>query len=141
MLNNQEKIYTDTSAFYALIDRADPYHKVASTLWMELMDNNFILITNNYVVSETMKLLQKRIGFKAAKLWHRDILSVIEVLWVNESIYKQAYELWLNLGRIPLDIVDCTSYVTMHQHQIEKAFCFKKHFIIHGFDLISSQGH
>ena len=137
MLNNQEKIYVDTSAFYALLDRADPYHKEASSLWVTLMDNNSTLVTSNYVVSETMKLLQKRIGFEAAKAWYKNILSVLDVLWIDEGIHQQAYELWLNLGRIPLSLVDCTSFVTMHQHQIERAFCFKSHFVDNGFDILT----
>jgi len=137
LLNNPEKIYVDTSAFYALLDRADPHHKEASSLWVALMDNKFALVTSNYVVSETMKLLQKRIGFEAARVWHRDILSVLDVLWVDEGIHQKAYELWLNLGRSHLSLVDCASFVSMHHHQIERAFCFKRQFIIHGFDLIS----
>ena len=138
MLNNIEKIYIDTSAFYALLDRADPYHKEASSLWVALMDNNFTLVTTNYVVSETIKLLQKKIGFEAARTWCKDILSILDVLWIDEGIHKQAYELWLNLGRISLSFVDCTSFVTMHHHQIEKAFCFKRPFKVHGFNLISN---
>lgn len=137
MLNNIEKIYIDTSAFYALLDRADPYHKEASSLWVTLMDNNSTLVTSNYVVSETMKLLQKRIGFDAARAWYKNILSVLDVLWIDEGIHQQAYELWLNLGRIPLSLVDCTSFVTMHQHQIERAFCFKSHFVDNGFDILT----
>ena len=141
MLRNTEKIYVDTSAFYALLDRADPNHKEASSLWIILMDNSFTLVTSNYVVSETMKLLQKRIGFEAARAWYSDILSVLDVLWINEGIHQQAYELWLSLGRIPLSLVDCTSFITMHQHQIERAFCFKRHFITHGFEQFSTQDH
>ena len=137
MLNNPEKIYVDTSAFYALLDRADPYHNEASSLWVTLMDNNSTLVTSNYVVSETMKLLQKRIGFEAARAWYKKILSVLDVLWIDEGIHQQAYELWLNLGRIPLSLVDCTSFVTMHQHQIERAFCFKSHFVDNGFDILT----
>ena len=137
MLNNLEKIYVDTSAFYALLDRADPYHKEASSLWVTLMDNNSTLVTSNYVVSETVKLLQKRIGFEAARAWYKNILSVLDVLLIDENIHQQAYELWLNLGRIPLSLVDCTSFVTMHQHQIERAFCFKSQFVDNGFDILT----
>jgi predicted nucleic acid-binding protein len=138
MLNNPEKIYIDTSAFYALLDRADPYYKEASSLWMTLMDNKFILITSNYVVSETMKLLQEKIGFEAGKAWYKDILSALNVLWVDEVIHQRAYELWLNLGRIPLSIVDCASFVIMHQNNIEKVFCFKSYFVDYGFDIMTA---
>lgn len=137
MLGNQKKIYVDSSAFYALLDRADPNHKEASYLWASLLEKNFTLITSNYVVAETMRLLQERIGFEAARVWHRDILGVLSVFWINENIHQQAYELWLSLGRNRLSLTDCVSFVTMHQHQIERVFCFKRQFIFHGFDMIS----
>jgi predicted nucleic acid-binding protein len=136
MLSNS-KIYVDTSAFYALIDRSDRYHSQASALWPDLLDGDISLITSNYVVWETLGLLQKRIGFEAASLWYKDILGVLEVLWVNVGTHQRAYELWLNLGRRRFSLVDCVSFVTMHQHQIEKAFCFKPHYTDHGFTLLT----
>jgi predicted nucleic acid-binding protein len=141
MLMSLDKIFVDTSAFYALLDRADPNHKKASSLWELLMNNDFTLVTSNYVVSDTMQLLQNKIGYEAAKIWHRDILSIFEVLWIDENIYQKAYELWLNLGIIPVSLIDCTSFVAMHHHNIEKVFCFQGHFRTHGFHLICYQDH
>ena len=136
MINNS-KIYVDTSAFYAILDRSDKHHKQASTLWPELLNDNVTLITSNYVVSETVELLHNRIGFEAARLWYRDILGVLDVWWVDAETHQRAYELWLNLGRRRLSLIDCVSFVAMHFHQIEKAFCFKPHFVDHGFDLLT----
>jgi predicted nucleic acid-binding protein len=101
-----------------------------------LLDGNIALITSNYVVWETVGLLQNRIGFDAASLWYRDVLGVLDVWWVNADIHQRAYELWLNLRRRRLSLLDCVSFVTMHQHEIEKAFCFKPHFTDHGFTLL-----
>ena len=137
MLNSDSKIYVDTSAFYALLDRSDKYHKQASTLWPTLLDEDVTLITSNYVVSETVAILQNRIGFEAANLWCRDILGVLEIWCVDDDTHQRAYELWLNLGRMRFSLVDCVSFVTMYHHQIEKAFCFKPYFTDHGFDLLS----
>ena len=138
MVSINNRIFVDTSAFYAIIDRSDRFHYDASILWPKLLSDNITLITSNYVVWETLGLLHKRIGFDAASLWSRDILSVLEVLWVNEDLHQRAYELWLNLGRRRMSLVDCVSFVTMHQHQIEKVFCFKSHFTEHGFSLIET---
>ena len=137
MLGNNSKIYVDTSAFYALLDRSDRHHKQASVLWPTLLDDNVTLITSNYVVSETVGLLQNRIGFQAAKLWYRDILGVLDVWWVDAEAHERAYELWLNLGNRHLSFIDSVSFVTMHYHQIEKAFCFKPSFLNHGFEMLS----
>ena len=136
MINNS-KIFVDTSAFYALLDRSDRYHKEASALWPDLLDKNVTLVTSNYVVSETIALLQKKIGFEAANVWYRDILGVLDICWIDEDTHQRAYELWLNLGRRKLSLVDCVSFITMHHHKIEKAFCFKSHFTDHGFELLT----
>ena len=139
MLIKPGEIFIDTSAFYALMDRSDRYHSDASGMWPVLLEEGTDLLTSNYIVWETVGLLQKRIGFEAASLWHRDILGVLDVLWVNERTHQRAYELWLNFGRLRLSLVDCVSFVTMHQHGIEMAFCFKDHFKDHGFLLLEQK--
>ena len=130
------KIFVDTSAFYALLDRSDKNYKAASALWPNLLDLNITLSTTNYVVSETIALLQNRIGFEAANLWYKDILGTLEIFWIDAETHERGLSLWLNLGRKGLSFVDSVSFVTMHQHEIEKAFCFKTHFSDHGFMLL-----
>ncbi|MBW2641023.1 MAG: hypothetical protein JRE10_12940 [Deltaproteobacteria bacterium] len=78
-----------------------------------------------------MGLLQNRIGFQAAKLWYKDILGVMDVWWVDAEAHERAYEFWLNLGNKRLSFIDSVSFVTMHYHHIEKAFCFKPSFVDH----------
>ena len=137
MANNSKKIFVDTSAFYALLDRSDQHHKEASALWTDLLNRTTLLVTTNYVVSETLQLLQNKIGFEAAKLWFRDIIDVFNLLWVDEGSHQRAYELWLNLGNRRISFVDCVSFITMQQHQIEKVFCFNSYFIKQGFERLS----
>ena len=135
-----ERIYVDTSAFYALLDRADKHHHPARAVWPALLEDDIELVTTNYVVSETTTVLQYRIGFEAANLWYRDILGVMDVHWVDEALHRRAYELWMNLGRRRFSLVDCVSYVTMHHHRIEKAFGFKSNYIEQGFELLPAGG-
>ena len=135
-MKDSEKIFVDTSAFYALLDRSDKFHQPASILWPTLLDVRFDLVTSNYVVSETVKLLQEKIGFEAASLWYSDILEVLDVWWVDAAVHNRAYELWLNLGRRRLSLVDCVTFVAMHKERVEKAFCFKPHFVNQGFTLL-----
>ncbi len=137
MKDESDKIYVDTSAFYALIDRSDRFHNKASVCWRKLLDSRCRLVTTNYVVWDTLGLLQRRIGFDAASLWHRDILGIIDVKWIDADIYQRAYELWLHLGKNRLGMVDCVSFVAMRQTLIERAFCFKSHFLNYGFALVT----
>jgi predicted nucleic acid-binding protein len=131
-----EPIFVDTSAFYALMDRSDFYHQSAKALWPSLLEDAISLQTSNYVVSETLSLIQYRLGYKAASLWYKDILGVLEVHWVRQATHQQAYQLWMSFGRRHYSLVDCISFVIMNQNQIEKAFCFKRNYALMDFSLI-----
>ena len=131
-----EKLMVDTSAFYALMDRSDKHHETAARLWVSLMKENCSIITTNYVVLETLALLQGRLGFDAAKIWYSDILGVVDVRWTDESTHSRAFELWLSLGRRKLSLVDCVSFVILRQHKLETVFGFDKHFSEQGFQLL-----
>jgi predicted nucleic acid-binding protein len=43
-----EQIFVDTSAFYALLDRADKYHDAARGVWPALLKDDIVLVTTNY---------------------------------------------------------------------------------------------
>ncbi len=132
------KIFVDTSAFYALMDCSDKYHESA-TSWTCLLEEESFLLTTNYVALETTALLQSRLGFEAANLWYNDILSILQIQWINEFFQRQAFELWSDSGLRWLSMVDCVSFITMRHHHITKAFCFDEHFTEHGFEVIPNQ--
>ena len=132
-----EKVFVDTSAFYALMDRSDKNYEQAAALWKYLVEKDLYLNTSNYVIVETLAILQSRLGFEAANLWYRDVLSLAEVLWIEGSIHNLAHELWLGLGRRKLSFVDCVSFVTMRHYKIEKVFVFDRHFEEQGFEIVS----
>ena len=134
-----EKIFIDTSAFYALMDRSDSYHQSASKLWSDFLDKGYYLQTSNYVTVETLALLQNRLGFEAADLWSRDVLGIVETLWIDEVRHNLAFEIWFSLGRRKLSLVDCTSFAIMRHHKMEKVFGYDKHFIEHGFEVLNEQ--
>jgi predicted nucleic acid-binding protein len=132
-----ERVFVDTSAFYALMDRSDKNYEQAAALWKDLVEKDLYLNTSNYVIVETLAILQSRLGFEAANLWYRDVLSLAEVLWIEGSIHDLAHELWLGLGRSKLSFVDCVSFVTMRHYKIEKIFVFDRHFEEQGFEIVS----
>ncbi len=134
-----ENVFIDTSAFYALMDRSDSYHQTAGKLWPQLLEKGYHLKTSNYIIVETLALLQSRLGFDAADLWSRDILGIVETLWIDESRHNLAFEIWFSLGRRKLSFVDCVSFVVMRHYKVEKVFGFDKHFTEHGFEIFGEQ--
>jgi predicted nucleic acid-binding protein len=130
-----ETVFVDTSGFYALMDRSDNNFEKAAGLWRSFLERDFYLRTSNYVIVETLALLQSRLGFEAASLWYRDVLSLVEILWIDGSMHNLAYELWLGLGRKKLSFVDCVSFIAMRHYKVEKVLGFDKHFVEHGFEV------
>jgi predicted nucleic acid-binding protein len=130
-----ETIFVDTSGFYALMDCSDNNFEKAAGLWKSFLERDFYIQTSNYIIVETLTLLQSRLGFEAADLWYRDVLSLAEVLWIDGSLHNLAYELWLGFGRRKLSFVDCASFITMRHYKVEKVFGFDKHFAEQGFEV------
>lgn len=128
-----ENVFIDTSAFYALMDRSDSYHEKAKKLWAFLLDKNSSFKTTNYIIIETLALIQSRLGFEAARLYSGDILGLVDILWVNEPRHNLAFELWLSLGRKKLSLVDCVSFIIMRHYGLENVFGFDRHFNEQGF--------
>ncbi len=131
-----KKVFIDTSAFYALMDRSDAYHQKAKNLWIFLLNEDSHLHTTNYIIIESMALLQSRLGFEAAHLFSKDILRLVEFLWIDEPQHSLAFELWLSLGRRKVSLVDCVSFITMRHFKIEQTFGFDKHYEEQGFTIL-----
>lgn len=130
------KVFIDTSAFYALMDRSDAYHQKAKSLWIFLLNEESRLHTTNYIIIESLALLQSRLGFEATHLFSKDILSLVQFLWIDEPRHRLAFELWHSLGRRKVSLVDCASFITMRHFKIEHTFGFDKHFEEQGFIIL-----
>ena len=55
-------VFVDTSGFYALLDRTDPFHNTAKDAFQRAEQQKWRLVTTNYVVHETWALIQHRLG-------------------------------------------------------------------------------
>ena len=128
-----ERVFVDTSAFYAVMDRSDRLHAEAARNFAALLEGEFELITTNYVVLETVALIQSRLGFEAAKLWTQRILGIVQVHFVDEPLQEMAFNLWLGLASRQVSLVDCASFVFMRRAGLEEAFAFDGDFEKQGF--------
>ena len=80
--------------------------------------------------------MQNRLGFEAADLWSRDVLDIVETLWIDKVLHNLASEIWFSLGRRKLSLVDCTSFIIMRQGKMDKVFGYDRHFTEHGFEIL-----
>jgi predicted nucleic acid-binding protein len=128
--------FVDTSAFYAALDRSDTNHERANLTWRRLIEEEFVLVTSNYVLLETEALLQGRLGIDAVRTFHGDLAPLLQIEWVNEASHRAGAEVHLTAGRGKLSLVDCVSFHVMRQGGVDVAFCFDDHFREQGFQVV-----
>ena len=129
-------VFVDTAALYAFIDQNDNDHHVAVRTWDELQDAGVALTTTNYVVVETVAVLQSRIGLGAVTTLIDDIVPVLAVEWVTPELHDAAVEALFAANTRDLSLVDCVSFATMRRLGLRQAFTLDPHFRRQGFDCV-----
>lgn len=130
------RVLVDTSAFIAVLDADDGNHQEAKAQWEEFIRSDALLVCHNYILVETLALLQNRFGHKAVRSFNDDILPVIKVEWVTETIHKAAASALIIASRKRLSFVDCVSFEIMREIGTKDAFCFDSHFAEQGFQCL-----
>jgi predicted nucleic acid-binding protein len=129
-------IYIDTSAFLAVMDADDSEHESARLTWGSLMASNDIIICSNYVLVETLALLQHRFGMEAVRVFHENIYPILIIKWIGEVEYQAGIDALITFSQRNLSLVDCISFNIMRQNGINTVFCFDRHFSEQGFQCI-----
>jgi len=131
-----KRVFVDTSAFLALANTSDRYHAQAREQWRDLLLNQAILVTNNYVLVESMAIVQKRWGLDLSKKLQVELMSPMEIEWLDEARHNQAIHDLFTANRRRLSLVDCASFATMRRRGIHVAFTFDLHFGEQGFEVV-----
>lgn len=126
-------VFIDTGAFYAFIDRDDPYHVIAYKQWSELLQQKKPLLITNYIVSETYTLLRYRLGWEIACKFLKAIeesaeIGRIKVKTVPLKTERLARKMLNDLANEDLSYIDATSLATIKTEGIPLAFSFDSHF-------------
>jgi len=130
-------VFMDTSALYAVLDAGDANHKAAAGRWARLLDSEEQLVTSNYVVLEVSALVQHRMGVKALRTFHEDVMPAARIVWVTEQIHNTALAMLFLANRRRLSLTDCVSFEIMRSQNIRSAFAFDPHFREFGFKIFT----
>lgn len=128
-------VFVDTSAWYALLARADQNHVAARTAFSRLATAREHLITHNYVVVETLALVGRRLGMNAVRSFSLDLLPVADVEWILPATHDLALTAYLD-SPPELSFVDHASFAMMRARGIRTAFAYDADFEDHGFELV-----
>jgi len=129
-------IFVDTSAWYAIESVDEKNHQKAKKFLGEIASGTHgVIVTTDYVLDETMTLLQSRKSLLAAMSFVEKIRKSksIRVFWVSESIFEKALGIFKKTSDSPWSFTDCTSFALMKDLSITEAFTFDNHFMQAGF--------
>lgn len=131
--------FVDTSAFFALLDADDAHQARAHGHLQETLATGIHLLTHEYVVVETIALVQRRLGLGALGRFVDDLLPVVEVAGVDATLHVEAREALLAAGRRNVSLVDWTSFLVMRRHGVRRAFTFDADFGTEGFEVLPAR--
>ncbi len=130
-------IFLDTSAIYALADAGDRNHRDAIVRFQTILDLHEELLTHNYVVLESVALLQSRLGVEAAVTFAVESNS-FSLEWVDKELHDSGVKELRRSKKRRLSLVDHISFLVMTHRNVTTAFAFDPDFAAAGFQLFST---
>ena len=128
-------VFVDSSMWKALVDPKDDFSSQAEKIWQSLEQENFRLLTTNYILDESFTLIRKRCGIEAIKLLRDRLASewsgvkIIRVTLHDEAAaWNWFLKEWSNLS-----FTDCVSFAVMKRLGLTRVATFDQHFSLAGF--------
>ena len=129
-------VFVDTSAFLTLLDTQDANHVAASATMLQLIQDNAALVTTNYVLVETCAVLQRRFGVVYVRTFLEQVVPLLELYWVEQSIHVAGVAALLAANQRLLSLVDCVSFAIARQRGVDAVFAYDEHFADQGFRIL-----
>jgi len=129
------RVFVDTSAWYALIDRRDALHARAAAEVGRLLAARTRLVTSDYVVDESCTLTRMRAGSEAAVrllgLLHRS--EWLDWEWIDAERFGRAESWFRRFRDQDYSFTDCASFALMRELRLDTALTSDRHFKAAGF--------
>ena len=131
-------IFVDTSAWLALADAHDRFHPSATQFQRHIVGGEFGKpVTTNYVMTETMTVVRRRLGIAAAVRLANAVREGKEtgLFWIEPVHHQEAVDLMASHPDKSWSLTDCSSFVIMRSLSIREAFAFDRDFVRAGFSI------
>lgn len=134
------KIFIDSDAFVALAREDDAHHEKAIALLNRLTKESAIIITSNYVFTESITVISMRKSHEAAVEYIRRMKetdSNYTIQQVDADIEALAIEIFKKQTSKNTSFVDCTNMAFLQAMKIDAIFSFDEVYSKNGFALVS----
>ena len=129
-------VFVDTAGFYAVQSVSDANHLRADAHWRRMIADGTPLVTSNYLVVETVALLQNLGGFEQGRAFLDTVVPAVQIVWLDAATHQAAVEEWAAAHLRQLSLVDCSSFTLMRRHGLQTVFTFDRHFATFGFTIV-----
>lgn len=135
-----KRVFVDTSAWVALLNKSDQYFQNAIKVYSDLADVK--LFVSNFVVGETYTWLRNKVSYKTAysflkSTYKKSELSQAEIIYADSSLEQSALHLLERYKDHRISFTDALSFSVMDKLKISDAFAYDSHFLIAGFNVIN----
>ncbi len=129
------KVFIDTSAWIALVNKSDKLHQKSIEVQKKLTDESYELITSDYIIVEIANGLSKMKYRDTAIQLVNSILtsSDVELIRINDDLFYKSWELFSLRNDKERGFTDCSSFIVMNEYRINEAFTADNHFKQAGF--------
>jgi predicted nucleic acid-binding protein len=131
-------LFVDTSALFALLDGDEPRHPDVVAVWQSVTGDERTLYTSNYVLVETLALIQRRLGLEAVHGFADAIVPLLQPVWIDEELHAAALASLFTAAQRGLSLVDCTSFELMRRLGLTDVLALDTDFARQGFNLLPS---
>ncbi|MCI2429657.1 PIN domain-containing protein [Candidatus Acetothermia bacterium] len=128
-----QRVFIDTSAFYALAARRDDHHDTAKKAYERLLSEGTLFVLTDHVLAESATLIRRKLGYQAAQDFLRLIeegkaVQLFQVIDIDDILIEVAKEIFRKDADPKLSFVDALSLAVMQTQRIRRFFAFDQHF-------------
>ncbi|PSQ62583.1 MAG: nucleic acid-binding protein [Bacteroidetes bacterium QH_10_64_19] len=127
-------LFVDTWGWLALRDRRESRHEEVRAYFQEALQDPGLIYTTDYVLTETLTLLFKRLPFSNAWEGYQRIESArrndfLNVVWIGRERFDQAIAFRRRYSDKPdISFTDLTSMVVMQELELRDVLTGDAHF-------------
>ena len=131
-------LFVDTAGWVACADGADPAHVRCCAARDAALEAGQALVTTDFIVDETLTLIQFRLGLGAAEAWWQQVDRSARLRWerIDSDRFEKARHLFFQHRDKDFSFTDCTSFVVMREIRLTQAITTDRHFRQMGFQVV-----
>jgi len=136
-----EKVFVDSSAFFALMIECDPLHSLMVEAFNKFRNAKTRWVTSDYILDETATLLTAR-GYHQMAVALLNLPGnsrALQMEWMDSQRFFKTRRLFAKYQDQGFSFTDCFSFVLMRELKIQKALTKDKHFGVMGFERLLNE--